>query len=195
MGPRPADLDNFTGKRTRTAHGGCLGCGWDDEGRGTPRKASGSGVARRDPRVTEWGNLPAQGPGRVRRERIRVQSGELKHLSTRVEKASANPVVAASEPGRVQTVQSDHRTYRALGRVAGLSRRRMSAVSGGRRWYVKLLECSAPAGESPVASHCRSCDRIQSTPIHVEDWGKPGGPPSKTPDHPSPIAYSTVRER
>ena len=27
-----------------------------DEGRGTPRKASGSGDARRDPRVTEWGN-------------------------------------------------------------------------------------------------------------------------------------------
>ena len=31
------------------------------------------------------------------------QTGELKHLSTRVEKANANPVVAASEPGPVQT--------------------------------------------------------------------------------------------
>ncbi len=53
---------------------------------------------------------------------------------------------------------------------------------------VKLLECSAQAGESPVASADRIRDRTQSTTIPVKGRGKPGGPPSKTPDHPSPIA-------
>ena len=52
----------------------------------------------------------------------------------------------------------------------------------------KLLECSARAGESPVGAPRRSGHRILSTSIPVKDRGKPGGPPPKTPDHPSPIA-------
>ena len=76
------------------------------------------------------GQPPGRVAGTARQWRRRVQSGELKHLSTRVEKASANPVVAASEPGRVQTAAPSHRTYRGGCRVAGLSRRRMSAVTG-----------------------------------------------------------------
>ena len=50
-----------------------------DEGRRSLRKASGSGQARYDPRMSEWGN-----PARVSESpRKRSQPGELKHLSTR----------------------------------------------------------------------------------------------------------------
>ena len=50
-----------------------------DEGRRSLRKASGSGQARDDPKISEWGNpagfMPSHPQG--------SQPGELKHLSTR----------------------------------------------------------------------------------------------------------------
>ena len=148
-----ADLDNFRGRQNTNAHGGCLGCGWGEEGRGTPRKASGSGVARRDPRVTEWGN-PWSGRTRPSRQGG-SQSGELKHLSTRVEKANANPSVAASERGRVQTSDPVQRRWPGIGRVeeeAAIRHRRIPSRPFGS---VKPLECGALAGESPVGGSRR----------------------------------------
>ena len=63
------------------------------------------------------------------------------------------------------------------------------------RVVMKLLECSAPVGESPVVTARPSRPLIPSTTVLVKDRGKRGGPPPKTTDHPSPIAQSTVRER
>ena len=55
--------------------------------------------------------------GTPSRERRGSQTGELKHLSTWVEKANANPVVAASEPGPVQTAHSYQRQWPEMHRV------------------------------------------------------------------------------
>ena len=49
-----------------------------DEGRRSLRKASGSGQARDDPEMSEWGNPVVERPSPLRRS----QRGELKHLST-----------------------------------------------------------------------------------------------------------------
>ena len=68
-----------------------------EEGRGTPRKASGSRVAGPDPRITEWGNPSADRPRRLGVGPRPSQTRELKHLSTAIGKANANSVVAASE--------------------------------------------------------------------------------------------------
>ena len=75
--------------------------------------------------------------------------------------------------------------------------RRRHVLTGARRHdrSMKLLECSARAGESPVVAGSWRWRMIPSTTVLVKDRGKLGGPPPKTTDHPSPIAKSTVRER
>ena len=122
-----------------------------EEGRGTPRNASGSRVAGCDPRITEWGNPSADRP---RRRDVRSRPGttrELKHLSTAIGKANANSSVAASER---EEGLNDGTLDRAGGPVpSGCGRcwgsPPVHPASRPRR-CLKRLECRAPAGESPV---------------------------------------------
>ena len=122
-----------------------------EEGRGTPRNASGSRVAGCDPRMTEWGNPSADRP---RRRDVRSRPGttrELKHLSTAIGKANANSSVAASEreecPNGTPLSGLEALVFRVAGDVGGGLQ--VPPASRPRR-CLKRLECRAPAGESPV---------------------------------------------
>jgi hypothetical protein len=105
----------------------------------------------------------------------RGAAGELKHLSSPTRRNQPEiPRVVASEMGGAQTSGSSDRL--------GLEDQQQSPTA-----KAKVLERTATAGESPVASKGEGWAGILSTTGHEKPCGKLGGPPSKAQHLERPI--------
>ena len=164
---RRASQERALGAKLTKAHGGCLGVEGADEGRGGRRNAPGSGPARGDPAISEWGNPPGGNAGRPRWPPGTGTGGRETSQYPEEQKPNGIPSVVASERG---TAQTGH-PWRGVGVVRpGRGRPHTS-------WLIPSRTAVGPAareGESPVGERGARVAGCASTTEHghaVGSWG------------------------